>query len=132
MAEEMTGGCLCGAVRYRARGITRSGHCHCRMCQKAGGAPVVSWASVPPDGFEVTSGTLAAYRSSARAFRHFCPKCGSQITWREAENPKEIDISLATFDHPEKVTPQYHIYTSTQQPWLHIEDDLPRYPEGRH
>jgi len=131
MPSELTGGCFCGAVRYRASDIMRTSYCHCRMCQKASGAPVVAFVTVPPEAFVLTAGTLQPYRSSAKAVRHFCGICGSQLTFRLVENPTEIDINLATLDHPETVAPRDHIYTSTAMPWLHIEDGLPRYEEAR-
>ena len=132
MAEAFEGGCLCGAVRYRAGGdILRAGHCHCRMCQKASGAPMVSWAVAPIQSFSFTKGQPVEYRSSERSSRLFCGQCGSQLVIRDAGETKEIDINLATFDEPARVTPTYHIYTSSQQPWLHIADDLQRFPEDR-
>jgi hypothetical protein len=131
MAGEFTGGCLCGAVRYRATRMLRADLCHCRMCQKASGAPVVAWLTVPVASFMFTAGAPAAYRSSARAVRHFCPACGAQLTFRLVEDPTEIDINLATLDHPEAVAPQSHIHTASGMPWLDIHDDLPRYTGSR-
>lgn len=131
MATEFIGGCLCGAVRYRVTAMLRADLCHCRMCQKASGAPVVAWLTVPADGFSVTQGQPVAYRSSPRAFRHFCGSCGTQLTFREPENPGELDVNLATLDHPEAVPPQYHIHTTSQMPWLDIHDGLPRYAGSR-
>jgi hypothetical protein len=131
MDGEFVGGCLCGAVRYRATAMLRTDLCHCRMCQKASGAPVVAWLTVPGDAFSFTKGQPIAYRSSVRAVRHFCGTCGSQLIFREPENPRELDINLATLDHPEAVPPQYHIHTTSRMPWLDIHDDLPRYPGSR-
>ena len=128
MNGDLVGGCLCGAVRYRATAKLRTDLCHCRMCQKASGAPVVAWLTVPGDAFSFTQGQPIAYRSSAHAIRHFCGTCGSQLTFREPENPGELDVNLATLDHPEAVSPQYHIHTTSQMPWLDIHDNLPRYP----
>jgi hypothetical protein len=131
MDGDFVGGCLCGAVRYRATAMLRTDLCHCRMCQKASGAPVVAWLTVPGDAFAFTQGQPVAYRSSARAVRHFCGTCGSQLTFREPEDPSELDINLATLDRPEAVPPQYHIHTTSRMPWLDIHDDLPRYPGSR-
>jgi len=131
MANELTGGCLCGALRYRARNIIRAGYCHCRMCQKASGAPVVAWLMVHAHDYEVTKGKVAAYRSSPHADREFCSRCGSQLAFRPRDGSGEIDINLATLDHPEAVAPQYHIYTISKLPWLHIEDQLPQYLQER-
>ena len=132
MAGVFEGGCLCGAVRYRAEGtIIRAGHCHCRMRQKASGAPMVSWAVMARQSFAFTRDEPMEYRSSEKASRLFCGRCGSQLAFRDEDGTAEIDINLATFDHPELVTPTYHIFTSTQQPWLHVTDDLQRFRENR-
>lgn len=131
MMDEVTGGCLCGAVRYRATGRLHAGYCHCRMCQRASGAPVVAWFTVPVDTFAFSTGLPRSYRSSEKAVRHFCGDCGTPLTFRLAEDPPEIDVNLATLDQPEDIAPEYHIYTSSQLPWLHIDDGLPRYEEQR-
>ncbi|HEV2546139.1 MAG TPA: GFA family protein [Stellaceae bacterium] len=130
MAKDLTGGCLCGAVRYRTGGMIRAGYCHCRMCQKASGAPVVAWAVVPRDSFAFTQGTPVEYRSSTNASRLFCGTCGSPLIFREHDSG-ELDINLATLDEPERVVPSYHIYTASQQPWLHIADEAPRFATER-
>jgi hypothetical protein len=130
MTEELTGGCLCGAVRYRAGGMIRAGYCHCRMCQRASGAPVVAWVVVPRDSLAFTRGTPAEYRSSAKASRLFCGTCGSPLVFRE-DASSELDINLATLDEPARVEPSYHIYTASQQPWLRIADKAPRFAEER-
>jgi hypothetical protein len=131
MAEVFEGGCLCGAVRYRANEIGGAGYCHCRMCQKASGAPVVAWTHAPLGGFAWTKGEPRQYRSSSVAFRFFCPDCGSQLGYLRAEQPVDMELNLASLDRPEALAPAYHIYTSTQLPWLHIADDLPRFLEAR-
>ncbi len=129
--EDFEGGCLCGAVRYKASDITGAGYCHCRMCQKASGAPVVAWCGAPLDSFAWTQGKPKEYRSSPKAFRVFCPECGAQLGFHRAEAPTEMELNLATLDHPEKIAPRYHIYTSSQLPWLDIHDALPRYAGER-
>src|ERR1700758_1732708 len=106
MDEILTGGCLCSQVRYRITAApVEALYCHCRMCQRAHGAPVIAWLTVPLANFEVTAGKPADYSSSAEAVRHFCGGCGSPLTWREAENPRLFDVSIATLDTPEAVEP---------------------------
>jgi len=131
MAGEFTGGCLCGAVRYRATAMLRAELCHCRMCQKASGAPVVAWLTVPGDAFAFTEGEPIGFRSSPHAVRHFCGACGSPLTFREPAKSAEIDVNLATLDRPEAIAPQYHIHTASRMPWLDIADDLPRHKGSR-
>jgi hypothetical protein len=71
-----TGGCQCGAVRYRVEAKpTGTSVCHCRMCQKAAGAPFMTFADVPKEAFVVTRGALATFRSSEIAERGFVIAC---------------------------------------------------------
>ena len=129
MDETLTGGCLCGQVRYRITAApVEAMYCHCRMCQRAHGAPVIAWVTVPLAAFTVTSGEPAVYRSSEKAFRHFCGNCGTPLTWREVVNPRLVDVSIVTLDDPEPVEPLLHIWTESQIGWLEIADHLPRYP----
>ena len=128
MDEILTGGCLCGQVRYRISAApVEALYCHCRMCQRAHGAPVVAWLTVPLDAFAVTAGEPAAYRSSEKAFRHFCAHCGTPLMWREAAHPRVVDVSIATLDDPEPVEPLLHIWTESRIGWFEINDQLPRY-----
>lgn len=128
--QKLTGGCLCGAVRYVITAPPLSvAYCHCRLCQRASGAPVVNWATVTADTFRVTQGQVARYCSSAKAERGFCARCGSQILFQYTEGPAELDVTVVTLDDPATLPPQYHIWTSSQQPWLIMEDSLPRYAD---
>jgi hypothetical protein len=129
MGEDLTGGCLCGEVRYRITAApVEAQYCHCRMCQRAHGAPVIAWLTVPLDAFAVANGNPVAYRSSARAFRHFCGSCGTPLIWREADNPRLVDISIASLDNPEAVAPTMHVWTDSRIAWFDSADHLPRYP----
>jgi hypothetical protein len=128
MFEPLEGGCLCGAIRYRVtEAPLHSGYCHCRMCQKSSGAPLQASAEFPLDGFAVIGGEPKAYRSSASALRHFCPDCGSQLTFRMADNPTYISVNLPTLDRPEALSPRIHIWHSSRIPWFEVNDELPHY-----
>ena len=127
---EMQGGCNCGYVRYQIVGEpVDAGYCHCRICQRTSGAPVVAWATFPIDSFRLLTGSLTTYQSSTEALRHFCGHCGTPITFRKLLGPKNIDVTLASLDDPSVLPPQYHIWTMSQVPWLHIADDLPHYTD---
>ena len=126
------GGCLCGAVRYRADGPPRSVvYCHCRMCQRAAGAPVVPWATFAAAGFAVSAGDIAEFASSPGARRGFCRRCGTPLIFREIAEPDWIDITVASFDDPAALPPQDHIWTESSVPWLRIDDDLPHHRRRR-
>src|SRR5271157_1375739 len=95
MDEILNGGCLCSEVRYRITSApVEALYCHCRMCQRAHGAPVVAWLTVPLAAFAVTAGNPLAYHSSAKAVRHFCGGCGTPLTWRASDNPRLVDVSI--------------------------------------
>jgi hypothetical protein len=124
------GGCLCGAVRYRISAEPRdAGYCHCRMCQRSTGAPVVSWLTVASQGFAWTLGAPAVYRSSPKAERLFCAVCGTQLVFREPAVPDYLDVTVASLDDPAPIRPDHHIWTASRISWFDISDDLPRYPE---
>ncbi len=128
MFEPLEGGCLCGRVRYRVtEAPLDSGYCHCRMCQRSSGAPLQVSAEFPLDAFELTRGALKAYRSSPEAVRHFCADCGSQITFRVAEDPTYVSVNLGSLDRPEAVAPRMHIWCESRIPWFEVADDLPRH-----
>jgi hypothetical protein len=126
---ELTGGCLCGAVRYALRGpILAVTHCHCRMCQRASGAPVVTWASVARKDYAATAGVMARYQSSDKAWRGFCTSCGSQIAFEYEASPDTVYLNVGALDEPGAVTPERNIWTHSRLPWQPIDEALPQYP----
>lgn len=125
------GGCLCGAVRYRATeapiGVAL---CHCSMCRRASGAPAVAWATFRPAAFAFTQGTPVGYASSPLAGRTFCGRCGSPLTFQfnNRTGPDgEIDVTVGTLDAPERLAPTRHVFVADQLAWLRLDDDLPRH-----
>lgn len=123
------GGCACGAVRYRIAAETLGSRiCHCRICQRAMGAPFLAQATFPKEAVSFT-GATARWRSSQRLFRHFCPACGSHVLLEPVDGPR-MGVPLATLDNPAAIHPEMHIWVSSQVPWLTIGDALPQHPEG--
>jgi hypothetical protein len=93
----ITGGCLCGAIRYQAEGeaLTHA-LCHCTDCRRHAGAPMVGWTMYPQGAVKVTRGTPKVYVSSEHGRRHFCPDCGTGLFYTNAEMlPGIIDIQSA-------------------------------------
>ena len=124
---EATGGCLCGAVRYRVSGAAMNvTHCHCTMCRRASGAPVVTWLIVAPSEFAFTQGAAKLYRSSPRAVRGFCADCGTPLTFvADKVAASEVDITVASLDDPALFPPRKHIYTESRIPWFSCDPQLP-------
>jgi hypothetical protein len=126
------GGCFCGAIRYRAEGEpTQVNHCHCRMCQRLAGAPVVTWATFRAEQVHFLKGGPKWLESSEKATRGFCANCGTQLLWRSKRHPDEVDLTAASLDDPNSVKPDIHIWTESQLEWLRLQDDLPRYRRTR-
>jgi hypothetical protein len=125
---EWTGGCLCGAVRYRALvDPVRAVNCHCPMCRRSSGAAFMTFVHFPAAAFTWTSGQPTRYRSSAAAERGFCAVCGSTLSMHEAVLADRVQVSLGSLDRPDLVRPDDHVWTSRQLPWLEVVDDLPRF-----
>jgi len=131
-SETLEGGCLCGAVRYRASGKAYSvTHCHCHTCRRASGAPFVTWAGFDTDKFTFTAGAPAAYASSSKVIRTFCSTCGTALTYQRLDLPDSIDVTLGSMDAPESLKPEDHTWTSSQLSWIVRCDHLPAYPRER-
>jgi hypothetical protein len=134
MTESLTGGCMCGAVRYRlASAPFDAGWCHCRTCQLNSGSPAMVFASVPSNDYAIESGNehISRYASSEKAERWFCGQCGTPLLFRELAGTTH-DFSIATLDKPEAVLPEFHIYYDSRIAWAQAAGDLPRFPRGRH
>jgi len=129
--ENRPGGCLCGAVRFVCDGRPiKVNLCHCQMCRKASGAPVVAWAAY--ERARVRFGSEPTWRqSSAKAERAFCPKCGSAIAWHSLGDTAQIDLAVGAFDQPDDLKPAEHLWADSRIKWLKIEDSTPKYHEGR-
>lgn len=128
-----TGSCLCGAVRYEARGTPAAvNHCHCVQCQRASGAAMVTWATWPRAAVRVLRGAAAEFGSSPGVMRSFCARCGSTLFWRQASRrPEEIDIAAGTIDQSDLLAPQDHIFVKSRRRWMPLCDGLPAYSESR-
>ncbi|HEY0504862.1 MAG TPA: GFA family protein [Lysobacter sp.] len=122
------GGCLCGAVRYRAtaqplRGVI----CHCATCRRHSGAPALAFVHFPAESFAWVSGAPAWYRSSANAERLFCATCGSTLGMREDVLADRVQVCIGSLDDPARVRIDDHVWTRSRVPWFDVDDELPRF-----
>ena len=127
--SSVSGGCLCGAVRFRVQLPSLfCGHCHCSMCRRNHGAAFVTWFAVPSTQLEVTAGSeeLRRYSSSTHGSRSFCGRCGSSLFCESEKHPDQVDIPLANVDGGIDRAPQFHFYFDSRAPWAEVNDRLPR------
>jgi len=113
----LTGGCQCGAIRFAVSAPpVKVSICHCRMCQKASGAPFASFADIDRENFAWTRGEPAAFRSSSIAERDFCRDCGTPLTFRRIDGPR-IEIMTGAFDRPDRGIPTQQFGTESRLGW---------------
>jgi len=114
----LTGGCQCGAIRFALSAPpVKVSICHCRMCQKASGAPFASFADIERTDFAWTRGTPAAFRSSSIAERDFCADCGTPLSFRRIDGPR-IEIMTGAFDRPDRVIPTLQYGSESRLGWV--------------
>ncbi len=123
--EPLTGGCQCGAVRFRISAPPTTPHvCHCRMCQKASGSAFLALAEVGLADFAWTRGAPSWFRSSEAVERGFCAACGTSLHFRYVGSAR-IDVSLASLDEPEAVVPEQEFGCESRLPWIGLLGELP-------
>ncbi len=126
MTTMHSGGCQCGAVRYRGSDFGRSSICHCRMCQKAFGSPFALLVTVRD--LEWTRGAPKHYRSSNKVQRGFCADCGTPLTFEPDGHAAEI--AVCTFDDPNVAAPTIQLNPESKQPFYDGICTLPMRAEG--
>lgn len=122
------GGCFCGAVRYAFTDVFDAGYCHCSICRRSSGAPVMAYANTPRAGFRLLRGTPRFMASSARYQRAFCSDCATSM-WTQSIDPlgwELVSVHCGTLDRAADIEPAIHLCHDDRLPWLHIDDALPR------
>lgn len=125
---EFDGGCFCRAIRYRFVDVFDAGYCHCSICRRTSGAPVIAWANTPRNGFTITDGTQCYLATSERFRRAFCDRCGT-LMWTESIDPQRwdmISVHHGTIDRAAEIEPAIHLCFADRLAWLRIDDNLPR------
>ena len=132
--QHLTGGCLCGGVRFAYRGpiggaLGAVTVCHCGQCRRAQGFA----AAVAPalaEGFTLTRGghLISEYQSSPGKYRAFCGVCGAPLYSRASAKPTALRLRLGALDAtPEGLAIEAHIHAEDGPAWI-LPDDAPRYP----
>lgn len=134
-AHDHSGGCQCGAIRFRITGrLGDASICHCRMCQKAFGGYYAALVAVGEARLRWTRGWLRHFQSSNLVRRGFCAQCGTPLTY---EAPDGIAIAAGAFDDPSALPPRIQygaegklpfVDTLSRLPAHRTEDDIPAAP----
>lgn len=118
MNAATTGGCQCGAVRYRIAQALENAHiCHCRMCQKASGNYFLPLARTAKAKFAVTRGEVGWFQSSDIVRRGFCRDCGTPLLF-DVVDRDTINVVLGSLDEPASVKPEFQCGPADKMPWF--------------
>ena len=131
----VTGGCLCGAVRYTYDGEPGPvGICHCADCRKVTGSAFNAGMKLSADLFRV-SGKLGQFTKAADSgnelTRYFCANCGSPIYGDSPDRPDVVFVRAGTLDDPSTVQLSHQSWTRSAVDWAHIPPDLPSFEKDR-
>ena len=130
-APGVAGACLCGEVAFELAGpVTQMAHCHCTMCRKFHGAAFATFGVVAPTDFRWVrgAGQVVHHQSSARGWRHFCPRCGAAAPAMPPGGPFAL-VPMGNLAEDPGQRPALHFFTASKAPWHRIADDLPCHPE---
>jgi hypothetical protein len=117
--KDLTGGCLCGAVRYTARSAGEVTNCHCRMCQRSTGAAFATWVRAC---LVDSTGQISRFRSSGKVQRGFCPACGSSLMM-VYDDEAVVWLAVGSLDTPAAVRPNNNIWTEAMLPFVQSGDN---------
>ena len=123
-AGPFTGGCQCGAIRFRAEALHDNPHvCYCRMCQKATGNLFASLVGVLHENLTWMRGTPARFRSSANVDRGFCPNCGTPLFFQYLSGNR-VGMTIGSFDEPHRIELRWQMGTEGKHPSLFHLDEV--------
>ena len=133
-AFPLTGGCLCGGVRYEIdQAPVSASYCHCTRCQRRTGTAASAQARVAPGSFHLVSGRelVDEWVPDDHGWpKCFCTACGSALWSRSPSEDGIVSVRLGTFDSDPGIRPQWHQFVDYAVPWEPLPDDgLPRYGE---
>lgn len=133
------GSCLCEKIRFEFDDPVKFvAHCHCSICRRAHGAPVVTWVGLKAGQLKITDGveSLRTYRSSPQAERQFCSHCGTSLFFRpigqDARWAGEVHVARAAVhdsatDGAGALAPKAHVFYSDRARWFDDASALPCY-----
>lgn len=132
----VTGGCLCGGVRFTYDGeIGPAGYCHCTDCRRCTGGAYTLSARLLTSGFEVHSGSLGSFTKTGESgmplTRHFCSSCGSPIYTSSEHRPEFIHVKAGVLDDPSVVQPAHETWTRSRVVWAEIPSGIMSHERGR-
>jgi hypothetical protein len=131
MADELiTGGCLCGALRYEARGAPdAAGYCYCGDCRKASGSAFIGFMGFAPERIAVTGETRRHHSPAVNgniAVRNFCAVCGS-LVFGGGHDLGGVNVYAGSLDDPSLFRPRVAIFVRDKPHWAQVPEGLKQF-----
>lgn len=128
MSDSISGGCLCGAIRFEASAeATFQLLCHCTDCQTVSGAAAYAAYVVPLDSLRVTQGEPSHFEVTADSgrinSRHFCPTCGTRV-WAVLEEMGVASVNGLALDDRSHFQPAANHMVSSAPDWCALGELL--------
>ena len=131
----LTGGCLCGGVRFEiTEPLESASYCHCTRCQRRTGTGASANARTAHGSVRVVAGEklLRAWQPPDGMAKVFCSACGGHVFSQDPADPERKGVRLGAIDGDPGIRPSFHQYVAYAAAWEPIADDgLPRFPERR-
>jgi hypothetical protein len=131
----LTGGCLCGGVRFEVEApLVSASYCHCTRCQRRTGTAAAVSGRIAPGSLRIVRGEelVRSYEPADGFAKDFCGFCGSALWSRNPDEPRWISVRLGAFDGDPGIRPSYRQFVDYAATWEQIPDDgLPRFPERK-
>jgi hypothetical protein len=121
----LTGGCLCGRVRFEVtRPLRSAGYCHCTRCQRRTGTAASPQARVEPGSLVITAGEdlITTYEPPDGFAKLFCSSCGSALFSRSPDDSSVMSVRLGAFDDDPGIRPTYRQWLERAVPWEPVDD----------
>ena len=132
MEKTITGGCVCGAVRYQVNGPLRPViACHCEQCRRFSGHFVAATATRKQHFQWLQDSGLKWYSYLSGYRQGFCAVCGSSLFF-EDENGERISIAAGSLDEPQGLVIAAHIFAAEQGDYYALCEDVPVSQDGTH
>ena len=124
--------CLCGGIKLITQGYHRNvQNCHCIQCMKTHGHHA-AYTNVEERNVKfLKKRTLKWFKSSKRAKRGFCNKCGASLFFKII-GAKTISIAAGMFNRPVKLKTTMNIFVKGKSDYYKLDSCMPkfnRYPK---
>lgn len=136
MAENIEGGCRCGAIRYRIEldRLPRVYACHCHTCQTWSGSAFSMQTFLPEAAVEITKGEVDLFEiaspSGRISYQRGCRACFTRIYNTNSARPGIVVVRAGSLDRSDELDLVAHIWVKRKLAGVLIPPGVPTWPES--